>query len=77
MAFTRKDSEKDGNVEVQKAVDAETDLGFRGAKVDPTPNVNYTVAGQLDGKPTPETDEATADKARTATTEADRRASGG
>lgn len=45
-----------GDSEVQANVDEETEKGFRGIKVDPTPNENYTVAGVLDGKPTPETD---------------------
>jgi hypothetical protein len=49
--------------QVQKAVDVETEQGFRGIEVDPTPNENYTLAGQNAGAPTPETDEATAKKA--------------
>lgn len=42
--------------EVQKAVDAAEDKGYIGVPVDPTPKENYTVAGVLAGKPTPETD---------------------
>lgn len=42
--------------QVQEQVDIETDQGFRGVEVDPTPNENYTVAGVTAGKPTPETD---------------------
>ena len=41
---------------VQKAVDKEQEQGFRGTKVDPTPNSAYTVAGVTAGEPTPETD---------------------
>lgn len=40
--------------EVQKAVDAETEQGYRGTQVDETPNANYTFGGQLAGKPVPE-----------------------
>lgn len=48
---------KDGaQAEVQKAVDTAEDKGFIGVPVDPTPKENYTVAGVLAGKPTPETD---------------------
>jgi hypothetical protein len=34
-----------GAQQVQDKVDAETDQGFRGTKVDPRPNEDYTVAG--------------------------------
>jgi hypothetical protein len=51
---------------VQDAVDKETEQGFRGVEVDPTPNENYTAAGVTAGKPTPETDEKAAAKAREA-----------
>lgn len=34
----------------------ESEQGFRGEQADATPNENYTVAGVLAGKPTPETD---------------------
>lgn len=62
----RKKSESNEETEksVQTAVDVETEQGFRGQEVDPTPNENYTLAGQNAGKPTPETDDATAEKAR-------------
>jgi hypothetical protein len=45
-------------VSKQAAKNAEKELeeGFRGAKVDPTPNENYTVAGVTANAPTPETD---------------------
>jgi hypothetical protein len=48
----------------QEVMDAEHDQGFRGTKVDPTPNEAYTVAGVLKGAPTPETDEKAADEAK-------------
>lgn len=51
---------------VDKAVEAEVEQGFRGVKVDPTPNENYTVEGVLAGKPTPETDPDAAAKAKEA-----------
>ena len=48
---------KDGaQADVQEAVDAAEDKGYIGVPVDPTPKENYTVAGVLAGKPTPETD---------------------
>ncbi len=53
MAAAKKDS---GEAEVQAAVDAENEQGFRGTRVDPTPLENYTVAGVTAGKPTPETE---------------------
>jgi len=39
-----------------KKVDVVEEQGFLGKQVDETPNENYTVAGVLAGKPTPETD---------------------
>jgi hypothetical protein len=42
--------------EVQKVVDAVEEKGYLGVEVDPTPDSHYTVAGVLEGKPTPETD---------------------
>ncbi|MFD5566647.1 hypothetical protein [Streptomyces cadmiisoli] len=42
--------------EVQQFVDAAEDKGYIGVPVDPTPKENYTIAGVLAGKPTPETD---------------------
>lgn len=60
-----KDKEKDaGEAEVAAKVAEETEQGFVGREVDPTPNENYTVAGVTSGKPTPETDEAHAEKVR-------------
>lgn len=47
---------KDLTAPAQKAVDKETEQGYRGIEVDPTPNENYTVGGVVAGKPTPETD---------------------
>lgn len=51
-----KGAESLGADEVQANVDAENEQGFRGVKVDPTPDEHYTVAGVTAGKPTPETD---------------------
>lgn len=59
MADTKQSAEKaDEKIagQVQEAVDKETEQGFRGVKIDPTPNENYTVAGVTSGAPTPETD---------------------
>ncbi len=50
--------------EVQKVVDRETEQGFRGVEVDPTPNENYTVDGVVAGAPTPETDKQHAESVR-------------
>ena len=63
MATKKDDS---GAAEVQAKVDAENELGFRGVRVDPTPLENYTLQGVVSGKPTPETDEKAAAKARDA-----------
>lgn len=52
-----------GQDQVQAKVDQETEQGFRGEKVDPTPDSHYSVAGVTSGKPTPETDEKAAAKA--------------
>lgn len=58
----RKAAPKDeAQADVQKAVDEAEDKGYIGTPVDPTPKENYTVAGVVAGKPTPETD---ADHAR-------------
>jgi len=40
--------------QVQKAVDAETEQGFRGVEVDQTPNEAYTVEGVTSGQDVPE-----------------------
>ena len=63
MATKKDDS---GAAEVQAKVDAENEQGFRGVRVDPTPLENYTLQGVVSGKPTPETDEKAAAKARDA-----------
>ncbi len=47
--------------QVQDAIAVETEQGFRGTKVDPTPNENYTAAAQGRGAPVPETRAARAD----------------
>lgn len=52
-----------GQDQVQEKVDKETEQGFRGEKVDPTPDSHYSVAGVTANKPTPETDEKAAAKA--------------
>lgn len=52
--------------QAQAQADVETEQGFRGVKVDPTPNENYTVSGVTSGAPTPETDEAAASAAHEA-----------
>jgi hypothetical protein len=67
MATENKDKAPDETTaaaEVQAKVDKETEQGFRGIEVDPTPNENYTVAGVLAGKPTPETDADHAESVR-------------
>jgi hypothetical protein len=56
MVAKPEQNEKKIEADVQKVVDVETEQGFRGVKIDPTPNENYTVAGVLAGKPTPETE---------------------
>jgi hypothetical protein len=40
--------------QVQKAVDQETEQGFRGIEVDMTPNSAYTVKGVTSGEDVPE-----------------------
>jgi hypothetical protein len=50
--------------QVQEAVERDTAQGFRGVEADPTPNDHYTVAGVVDGKPVPETDDEAAKAAR-------------
>lgn len=45
-----------GTADMQKAMDAEQEQGFRGTKIDPTPNEAYTVKGVTSGQATPETD---------------------
>jgi hypothetical protein len=62
--------------QVQERVDEETERGFRGVEVDPTPNDNYTVAGVTKGAPTPETDDKAAEEARKAQADASSKAAG-
>lgn len=62
--------------EVQANVDVETEQGFRGVEVDPTPNEAYTLAGQNAGAPTPETDEAAAKTAAAAQDEVAKQSNG-
>lgn len=45
------------SAEVQAKSDDAAEKGYFGVSPDPTPRENYTVAGVLAGKPTPETDE--------------------
>jgi len=52
-----------GADQVQKMVDKEEEQGYRGAKVDPTPDENYSTQTPPDA-PTPETDPEAARKAR-------------
>lgn len=66
MAKREKASDDLGRSEVQSRMDEFTEQGFRGVKVDPTPNENYTVAGVTSGAPTPETDVAAEQEAREA-----------
>ncbi|MFG3476472.1 hypothetical protein ACGF3K_14570 [Streptomyces sp. NPDC047980] len=58
--------------EVQQVVDEAEDKGYIGVPVDPTPKENYTVAGVLAGKPTPETDADHAREVRQQLDDADR-----
>ncbi|MFD7609713.1 hypothetical protein [Streptomyces sp. NPDC059828] len=52
--------------EVQRRTDKAQEQGFYGVETDPTPNEHYTVAGVVEGKPTPETDKDAAAEARKA-----------
>lgn len=66
MATTKKPDEQPktkAGEEIQAAFDAANKQGFFGVEVDATPNENYTVAGVVAGKPTPETDAEAASKA--------------
>lgn len=58
-----KSNKDSGEAEVQSNVDEETEQGFSGTAVDPTPRDNYTLSGVVAGKPTPETDEKAAREA--------------
>ncbi len=44
-----------GGEQVQAAMDETQARGYQGARTDPTPLENYTLAGVTSGKPTPET----------------------
>lgn len=71
------DKDVDASIaEVQANMDEITDKGYQGERTDPTPLENYTVDGVTSGAPTPETDEAAAEAARHAVTDASTRASG-
>lgn len=56
-------AKKEAEDRAQETVDEETERGYNGTEVDPTPNENYTLTGVTSGKPTPETDEKAASKA--------------
>lgn len=60
----------------QRIIDRETEQGFRGVEVDPTPNENYTLQGVTSGAPTPETDDDAAEAARKAQADTSRQAAG-
>lgn len=53
-----KNETQKADANVQKAVDEAEAKGYIGTTPDDTPNENYTVAGVLAGKPTPETTRA-------------------
>ena len=59
--------EEKGDVTTDELMAAEQAKGFVGDETDPTPNENYTVAGQGAGLPVPETDEDLAAEAKAAT----------
>jgi hypothetical protein len=71
-------SKSNDKVEKQVAENLEQEVedGFRGTKVDPTPNENYTLKGVTSGKPTPETDDKQAEKARQAQADVVKKAQG-
>jgi hypothetical protein len=52
-----------GQDQVDEQLAREQEQGYRGMKVDPTPDAAYTVAGVTAGMPTPETDAAQAAEA--------------
>lgn len=49
------DANNAGQAEVQAKVDEADEKGYFGVVPDETPNENYTLAGVIAGKPTPET----------------------
>lgn len=63
---TKKDTDA-GQDQVDAAVEQELAQGYRGQKVDPTPDSHYTVAGVIAGKPTPETENAGQPRTHTTT----------
>lgn len=50
--------------DVQKQFDAMNEKGYLGTTPDKTPNENYTVAGVVAGKPTPENNEGRKERAK-------------
>jgi hypothetical protein len=73
------DAEAADSAVADKAADAiaqETEQGFRGVEVDPTPNEAYTVSGVTSGQPTPETDDDAAAEALKGQKAAEAKASG-
>lgn len=65
-ATTEPTTDDAGEAQVAAAVAAEEEQGYRGVRVDPTPNRAYTVAGVTAPEPTPETDPALAAEVATA-----------
>lgn len=51
-----------GKQQLQQVFDEAQEKGYFGVTPDVTPNANYTVKGVTSGAPTPETDEAQAEK---------------
>lgn len=67
MENEKKAADEDaGAAALQEQMDEDTEKGFHGDAVDPTPNEAYTVAGVTSDTPTPETDPALAKEAREA-----------
>lgn len=54
MATTAKKSDDAGQAEVQAKFDDANEKGYFGSLPDDTPFENYTLAGVVAGKPTPE-----------------------
>lgn len=63
----RSTASSSGSNTADELIAKESEQGFRGVEVDPTPNENYTVAGVTSGAPTPETDVDAATEARNTT----------
>ena len=51
-----KDAPDAGQEEMQQIFDEANEQGYFGEVPDETPNEHYTVGGQAEGKPTPETE---------------------